>query len=296
MKEKLVDLAEAAAMVPAGGSVVLGGVAMRRQPLALIREIIRQRISNLEVIAFTSGVAVDCLVGAGCVRKVQSAYVGLRTLGLAPNFSRAVEQRQIECEDSSETALISRFRAASLGLPFLPSKALLGTDVARRSRHVADIRCPFTGQTLQALAAIEADISLVHGFSADVYGNVVRPLRRNTEIDVLIAKAARKLVVTVERLISHREVRRHSDAVVIPHNWVAAVTPVPYGAHPLECEGHYAPDEAHLRLYAELARGEESFRKYLDTYVYTENGHRGYLEAIGLPEVLRLTPSMAWLP
>lgn len=296
MKEKVLDLAAAAGLVPRGGSVVLGGVALRRQPLALIREIIRQRITGLEVIAFTSGVAVDCLVGAGCVRKVQSAYVGLRSFGLAPNFCRAVERRQIECEDASETTLIARFRAASLGVPFLPSRALLGTDVARRSANVREITCPFTGQRLQALAAIQGDVTLLHGFAADAYGNVVRPQRRNTEIDILIAKAARTLVVTVEKLISHQEVMRHSDAVVIPHNWVTAVVEVPFGAHPLECEGHYVPDEAHLRLYVEAARTEEGFHKYLDTYVYAAGGHRGYLEAIDLPRTLLSTTSTGWLP
>jgi glutaconate CoA-transferase, subunit A len=296
VKEKVFDLTAAAGLVASGSSVVLGGVALRRQPLALVREIIRQRITGLEVIAFTSGVAVDCLVGAGCVRKVQAAYVGLRSFGLAPNFCRAVEQRAIECEDASETTLIARFRAASLGVPFLPSRALLGTDIARRSRNVRDIVCPFTGQRLQALAAIGADVTLLHGFAADAFGNVVRPQRRNTEIDVLIAKAARKLVVTVEKLISHREVLRHSDAVVIPHNWVAAVVEAPFGAHPLECEGHYVLDEAHLRLYAEAARSEEGFRKYLDTYVYVAGGHRGYLDAIDLPATLLSTASTGWLP
>ena len=289
-------MAAAAGLVKPGGSVVLGGVAVRRQPLALIREVIRQRITGLEVTAFTSGVAVDCLVGAGCVRRVQSAYVGLRNFGLAPNFCRAVERREIECEDASETTLIARFRAASLGVPFLPSRALLGTDVARRSPHVREVTCPFSGQRLQALAAIEADVTLLHGFAADACGNVVRPQRRNTEIDVLIAKSARKLVVTVEKLISHREVLRHSDAVIIPHNWVAAVVEAPFGAHPLECEGHYVADEAHLRLYVEAARTQEGFRKYLETYVYAAGGHRGYLEAINLPTTLLSTGSMGWLP
>lgn len=246
--------------------------------MALVRELVRQGVCDLTLMTWVGGIDVDLLVGAGCARRVEAAYQGFGPLGGARNVRRAAESGRLEIEDFSESSMIARFRAAAYGLPFLPTRALKGTEMAHQP-HVREVTDPFSGERLHALAPAHPDVAILHGYAADSAGNVQAPPGRNSDdIDVTIAKAADTVIVTVEELVSHRAVVRRPTATYIPHHWVDAVVEVPFGAHPGNCDTLYEADFEALDAYIEAARDERTFREWLDTYVLEPDDHEAYLD------------------
>jgi glutaconate CoA-transferase subunit A len=277
MRDKLVSLSDAAAMIPSGCTLGLGGLMLRRHPMALIREIIRQGKRDLVLQTWVGGIDVDLLVGAGCARRVEAAYEGLGPLGTAPNVRRAAEAGTLELEDFSETTMISRFRAAAMGIPFIPTRVLKGTGMAEQE-NVRPITDPFSGERLHAVAAAKPDVAIFHGYWADRYGNIQAPPGRNSDdVDTTIAKAADKVIVTVEKIVRHEDVIRRPTLTYIPHHWVDAVVEVPTGAHPGKCDTLYEPDFDALGVYLEAARDPARFEGWLDRYVREPEDHDAYL-------------------
>jgi glutaconate CoA-transferase subunit A len=284
LREKRLSLEEAAERIPSGASIAIGGTLIRRQPLALLRALIRLGRRDLTVYGFALGPAIDLLAAAGAARRYEGVYGGMFRYGLAHNFRRAVERGALEVRDWSESSITARFRAAAMGVPYLPTRVLFGTGMAAHNpEQVREITCPFTGQRLHAIPAIEAGFTLLHGYVADVYGNVQWPVHHDPDdIDFEMAKAANRLIVTVERIVPHAVIARRPTLTYIPHAAVEAVVEVPFGAHPGPCDGFYDEDEEHLRLYQTLARDPERFPGYLETYVYGAD-HARYLELVGGP-------------
>jgi glutaconate CoA-transferase subunit A len=278
VKSKLVGLADAAALVPSGASLTIGGSIIRRSPVALIRELIRQQKSGFTVLAYPAGFTTDLLAGAGAVDRVEAVYEGLFQFGFAYNFRRGVEEGRIDIRDFSEVAVAARFRAAASGVPFMPTDAMLGTGMAKHNpEQVKEITCPFTGRTLHAVDAASSDFTLLHGYTADEYGNVQFPLVRDADdLDPVMAKAANRLIVTVEKIVPHSQILSAPNLTYIPHTWVEAVVEVPYGAHPLSCDGYYDEDEDHMGEYQELMK-EGRFGEYAERYVTGPKSHEEYL-------------------
>jgi len=283
MRDKLVTLSEAAAMIPSRVTLGLGGLMLRRHPMALIREIIRHGVRDLTLQTWVGGIDVDLLVGAGCARRVEAAYEGLGPLGTAPNVRRAAQSGDLEIEDFSETTMISRFRAAAMGIPFIPTRVLKGTGMAGQE-HVRPIEDPFSGEKLHAVAAAKPDVAIFHGYWADRFGNIQAPAGRNSDdVDTTIAKAADKVIVTVEKIVRHEDVIRRPTLTYIPHHWVDAVVEVPTGAHPGNCDTLYEPDFDALDAYLEAARDPERFRTWLDRHVHGAADHDAYLARATTP-------------
>lgn len=282
MRSKLVTLREAAGLIPSGCSIAFSGAILPRQPMAFVHELIRRGVTDLTVTLFVGSIGADLLIGAGAVRRLETAYLGLGPFGLAPCYRRFAEAGRLEVEDMSESGLMARFRAAGYGAPYLPTKALLGTSMARYTRNAVEAVCPFTGEKVHEVRAAQADFTIVHGHWADEYGNVQHPVWRNTdECDQMLAKAGKRLIVTVEKVVPHRLVQENSTLTWIPHHWVEAVVEVPWGAHPGSCDGVYTEDLTHLTRYADQAKTEDGFRAYLETYVTGVRDHWEYLEKIG---------------
>ncbi len=290
MQSKLVSVQDATKTIQSGSKLTIGGNTIRRHPLALVREIIRQGIKDLTLYVWVAGIDVDMLVGAGCVRRVEAAYVGMGPLGLASNVRRAIQEGRIEYEDFSESSMLARLRAAGMGLPFLPTKVLMGTSLADHASHAKPIICPFTGEQLYAVSAAKADVAIMHGYYGDQYGNIQWPLLRDSDdIDTVIAKSADRVIVSVEQIINPQAVLTNSTMTYIPHNWVSAVVETPFGAHPGSCDGIYDPDMKHLEIYSEAAKSDLTFKKYLDEYVFGSAEEFDYLEkAAGLAQLLSL--------
>lgn len=283
MKEKLTTLEAAVGRMKPGSTVAVGGSLLRRQPNAIVREMIRRGIKDLTVLTWASTMATDMLAGAGALKRWEGIYVGFFRHGLAPNFRRAVQAGEIDTRDFPESATVARFRAAGMGVGYLPVKGLLGTGMARLNpEQVKEMTCPFTGDRLHGVAAAEADYTIIHGYRADKYGNVQWPIVRDSDdIDQLMAKAAKHLIVTVEQIVPHEEIRRRPALTYIPHSWVESLVEAPFGAHPCACDGFYDEDEPRLKAYLEAARDPAAFGDYLQRHVRGVASHGEYLELFG---------------
>lgn len=280
MQRKLMQLTDAARLVPSGSSIAIGGSIIRRTPVAFVRELIRQGVRDIHVLAFPAGITTDMLAGVGALRQVEAVYEGLFQFGMAYNFRRGVEAGLIEVRDFPETAMIARFRAAAQGISFMPTKVLLGSDMAKYNpEQVREITCPFTGEKYHAVQAATSDFTVLHGYMGDEFGNVQWPVQRDSDdIDFIVAKAAKRLIVTVERIVPHEEIARQPTLTYVPHQWIEAIVEVPYGAHPGSCDGYYDEDEEHMQYYVECAKDPARFREYAAEYIYGVKDHWDYLQ------------------
>jgi len=268
LREKVVDLSEAINLVKDGDMITVSGLSMHRTPMEFVREIIRKGIKDLILVDREPGMWFDLLVGAGCVKKVIFAMVGFEVLGLAPNFRRMAEAGKIEVEESACGAIIGGFRAAAMGIPFLPLYGLIGSDLMKIHEKIGDwkiIKSPFDGETLVAVKAIQPDVAIIHAQQADQYGNV-RILGPKYE-DAIKPRAAKKVIITVEEIIDHEKVLEEPEKTTIPHFYVDAVVKIPKGAYPTSCFKYYDADLEHIKMYLDYSiKGK--FQEYLEKYVY----------------------------
>ena len=305
MRNKVSTLAEAASRVHSGASVSIGGFTSQRHPNALLRELIRQKVNDLLVYYHSAGSDVDLLIGAGCVRRLEGAYLADGVFApIAPNFRRYVESSRIELEDYSNAAMMARFAAGAMGLPFLPTRSMLGTDMmppapnsSSASRETADasgrkavtMKCPFSGELLALVPAIRTDVCLLHVQQATASG--LLRIEGQEFLDVQQALAARTVIVTCEELVDEEVLRNDPERNRIPAFAVDAVVVVPFGAHPHGVHNRYDYDPDHLRTYNAAAKSDATFASYLAHYVFGAPSHEDYLRAVGGPERLaQLSP------
>jgi len=278
MKEKLLSLNEAVSIIKDGDTVAIGGSLLRRHPMAAVDEIIRQGKKNLHLLGWNNGIDMDILIGAGCVDIVESAYIGLGPYGLAPNFRRAVENQEVLVREHSETTAIDRFRA-------------LGTVMAKYNPDYKEIICPHTGEKYAALKAWHPDVAIIHAHKADKYGNVQFDQKRvmDNEPDIIIAKSAKKTIVTVEQIVSTEHITETPWLTLLPKLFIETVVEAPYGAHPCSCDMRYDNDHEHLKKYYQMAQDEKTFKQYLEEYVLGVKDHYEYLNKIGIKKLLQIS-------
>jgi glutaconate CoA-transferase, subunit A len=239
------------------------GVAM-----AATRALIRRGVKRLHLVALpTSTLQADLLIGAGCVETLETSAVSLGEFGPAPRFTAAVLSGAIAMRDATCPALHAQFQAAEKGVPFMPLRGLIGSDVLahRPDWKVADN--PFgNNDPIVLLPALRPDVVLFHAPMADRDGNVYVGLQREL---FTMAHAARKTIVTAEKLYDGDLLADPLLApATLPGFYVEAVVVEPRGAWPLPLPDHYSLDAAHLAEYAKLAATAEGFAQYLDRYVY----------------------------
>jgi glutaconate CoA-transferase, subunit A len=273
--------------------LAIGGFGSDRLPTAVCHEILRQGKQNLSFAGHTAThdfqiLAAGNLMGRGkTLARVDSAYiVGLEARGLSPHARRVVESGDIEITEWSNYALAVRFLAAAMGVPFLPAHTMLGTDTFERSAAKI-IECPFTGEKLVALPALYPDVAAIHVHEADRYGNC--RIVGTTVADVDLARAAKRLIITCERLVPHERFRDDPGRTLIPFFCVDAVCEVPYGSYPGNMPGEYFSDEVHLRKWMEAEKDDATFGRFLDEYIYGVPDFNGYLQRCGgLPRMQEL--------
>jgi glutaconate CoA-transferase subunit A len=266
--------------VRAGDCVAIGGGLSWREPMAALRELIRQGTDGLKLVGSAHGIDVDLLCGAGLVAVSAESYVGFeQDFGMAPNYRRACESGAVEVRDSCCYTLVQQLRAAIAGLPFMPIRSVRGTGFMGMHPEYKTMLCPYTGEELVLAPALRPDIAILHAQYGDVHGNL--HIEGPPVADILFAKASRKVIATVEKLVPSEKLAE--TGVTIPYFYVTALAEVPYGAHPTACYPLYAYDRRHTAEYYRLANsGAESFRDdYLQPYVYGCASHAEYLEAIG---------------
>jgi glutaconate CoA-transferase, subunit A len=261
------SLEEALAPIADGASVLIprenAGVAM-----AATCALIRRGVRGLTLIATpTSSLQADLLIGAGCVAAVEAAAVSLGEFGPAPRFTAAITSRAIAMRDSTCPAIHAGLQAAEKGVPFIPLRGLIGSDLLAHRPDWRVIDNPFGNHDpIVLLPALKPDVALFHAPLADRDGNVWIGQQRDL---ALMAHAATKTIVTVEKL---NETNLFEDPLLaagaLGGFYLEAVAVAPRGAWPLPLPDHYPADETHLAEYARLAATPEGFARYLDRYVH----------------------------
>jgi glutaconate CoA-transferase subunit A len=179
-----------------------------------------------------------------------------------------------------------RFRAGAMGIPFLPLRSMLGSDVVKQRPEVREIDCPFTGDRLLLVPALNPDVALIHVQRCDPYGNAQIDGLQFLDID--LAMAANRVILTTERIVSNDQIRRIPDHTKIPFFAVEAVVETPFGCAPHECGGTYEPFFKHMDYYTALVNKDpvKGMDEYLDRYVYGPKSWTEYLNLLGLEHVL----------
>ena len=281
LKDKRMPLKEAVSRFTHDGDYcAFGGFGHVRFSMAGIYELVRQRRRRLAIAGKTAVHDVDVLVASGVVDRVDCAYsFGHELRGLSPAGRRAVEGGKVRVvAELSNAAFQWRFRAAAMGLPWIPARTMLGTDTLRYSvaKVVED---PMTGKPLALLPACYPDFAFIHVHRCDRYGNA--QIDGTIIEDRELALAAKRLIITTEKVIDEEEIRRAPDRTVIPFFVVDAVCEVPYGSHPGNMPLLYYSDEEHMAEWLSLSRAEEGVERYLQKYVYPVEDFKEYVELVG---------------
>jgi len=237
-------------------------------PMAATRALIRRGIKRLHLIALpTSSLQADLLIGAGCVETLETSAVSLGEFGAAPRFTAAILGGAIRMKDATCPALHAAFQASEKGVPFMPLRGLLGTDVLKNRPDWKVIDNPFDSEDpIVLLPAIRPDVALFHAPMADRDGNVW--IGRQREL-LTMAHAAERTVVTVEKLHDGNLLDdKILAAGTLPGFYVDQVAVVERGCWPLPLPEHYAWDAEHLQEYVMLAATDEGFARYLDKFVH----------------------------
>jgi glutaconate CoA-transferase subunit A len=289
--DKLCSLHDAiASNVQDGMSVAMGCGLESLIPFAASYEIIRQKKKELTLIAPISDIQFDQLIGAGSVRKIIASWVGNVAAGLGHNYRRAAESgipNPIEIEEHSNFTIGLGLQAAASGLPFLPTKTVKGSDFSRGPQF-SRVACPFTGDELTAVRAIQPDVAILHVQRADREGNV--HLWGNFGVMREAGFAAGKVVLTCEEIVDHELILSDPNRNVIPGFLVASVVHEPFGAHPSPAQGYARRDDDFYFEYHKESRSREGFERWLEKYVLGVKNHRAFLQLLGTERVEKLKP------
>jgi len=286
--------------VPDGSLVAVGGFGHIRIPMALIYELVRQHRRDLTLIGKTAVHDIDILIGGGCVSRVEVAYAfGHELRGLSPCGRRAVESGEVKVTgEISNAGFQWRFLAAAMGVPFMPTRTMLGTDTIKHS-SARVIEDPWSGKPIGLVPACYPDVALFHVHRCDQYGNA--QIDGIMVEDFELARAARRLIITTEEIIEHEEIQRQPWRTLIPFYLVDAVIEVPFGAHPTEMPVTYYFDEEHIAHWLEVSKTPEGTRKYFEEFVFDLPDFNAYLEKVGgirklthLKQVMKLQPDLPY--
>lgn len=254
--DKVVDLRTAAGTVESGTRLGVGGVLLQRKPVRLLAAVVEAGARDLRFHSFLASVDAELLAAHGAMAEAHTGYVGFEQLGFAPAYGRAVETGEVVAHEYTEFLFVAGLRAALAGLPFMPAKGGMGSDVLGELGY-ATIEDPYTGVPVVAVPAMQLDVVILHAEAADPRGNVMGPARPDFlfDLDANLARAADRVVVTVDRVVTTDEMRAASDRTLLFGFEVDAVVEVPRGAAPTSLPGVYEPDLRALRAY--LGRASE---------------------------------------
>ena len=287
LREKVTSLEEAAALIPDGASVGIGGSTLSRTPMAMIWALIRARHKDLFCCRSITSSEGELLFASGASRHILTSWF---SQGIVWGVSRVMrlytETGRARFEEWSHLAVGLRFRAGAMGVPFLPMRSMIGSDLIGQLPNARQIDCPFTGDRLVLVPALNPDVALLHVQRCDAYGNA--QIDGLPFMDLDLALAANRVILTTERIVSNDQIRRSPDQTRIPFLAVDAVVEVPFGSAPHECYGLYEPLFDHLDGYAAQIRKdpEEGMRSYLERYFYGPKSWTEYLDLLGLEELL----------
>ena len=284
----------------------IGGFTINRNPMAAVYEIVRQKIYGLHLYAHSNGHGIDELIGGGCVARLEIAYAGSgRFAPTCIRFRKAVQEGSLLVEDYSNYQMTLRFTAGAMGLPFLPVRSGMGTDIVSKWGFAPEMRAsdprlpdqkmcvidnPF-GQWAQTsqlalVPAINPDVTVIHVQQADKAGNI--RIEGLPFADVEQAKAARHVIVTCEDIVDTQVLRQRGEANQLPFFCVDAVVQIPMGAYPTACYRYYDYDPDYLKQYRDLAGDADRHDEYLQRFVHHVPDHSAFLKLQPADQLARL--------
>ncbi len=281
---KIKSVSEAIDVIKPGMTIATGGWIFNAQPMALVREIVRKGVKDLTLVPAPGSIAPDMLIGAGAVNKTACIFISFEQFGLAPHFRKAAETGAVEVVELDGPAIAGGLRAGACDLPYglIPDMC---TDLPKvNPAFYQSVETAPGERRLLKVPAIKPDVVLLHAQQADELGNV--QYRAPVFFDVLMAQAARHVIVSVDRIVSHETIRKSHAMTRLSSAFVDAVVEAPFGAHPTVSAGFYDLDEAHVAEYVKASAAEASFQGYLDRYVRGCEGPQAYRERIGDPVFL----------
>jgi len=238
---KNISLVELVSKVPNGASLALGGSFLHRGPFAFVRELIRQKKTNLEIIKQSPGYDIDILCRAGVVKKVRAGIVAMEgNFGLAPSYRRAIESKVVELEEHACATLTAGLRAAAYGVPFQPCGGLQGSDIPAINgwKKMDD---PYgQGEPVWVIPAISPDFAIIHANEVDRHGNV--RVYGTSHWDRIMSRSAKSVLVTAEKLVEDQIFTDQPEMTLIPYFMVESYSIVPQGAWPGSCWPYYEID------------------------------------------------------
>lgn len=287
MSAAITTLAEAvAAHVHDGDMVSMEGFT-HLIPHAAGHEIIRQGRRDLHLVRMTPDMVFDQLIGAGCATALTFSWGGNPGVGSLQRFRDAVENgwpHPIAIEEHSHAGMATRYAAGAAGLPFGTLRGYVGTDLPQYTATIKQVECPFTGERLTAVPALDPDVSIIHAQRADRHGNVQIWGLVGVQKEAVLA--AKRSIVTVEEIVD--ELTPLPDSVVLPSWVVSAVCEVPGGAHPSFAMGYSERDNAFYRAWDPIAKDRDTFTEWIGRHVIGTSDFAGYRRSVGLAEVARV--------
>lgn len=266
--------------VPDGASVALGLQMEQMIPFAAGQEIIRQQKRGLTLIGPISDILFDQMIGAGCVEKVIAAWVGNVMMGSAYNFRRAVEQGGMKVFNMTNLTVALALQAGAMGVPFLPTRTALGSDVPKGNHFFYQIFSPFEPkETLWAVRALAPDVAIVHVQRADREGNA--HCWGNFGVMIEGVRAAKRVILVAEEIVEREVIASDPNRTVIPGFLVNAVVECAYGAHPSPVQGYYKRDDAFFRQYHEQTKTKADSNTWLERWVYKIDDRLAYMNQLG---------------
>ena len=250
-------------------------------------EIIRQQRRNLTLCRLTPDLIYDQMIAAGCARKLVFSWAGNPGAGSLHAFRRAAEGKgpPLELEEYSHFGMVARLSAGAARLPFWTLRNYMGTDLPEANPEIRSVSCPYTGETLATVPALNPDLTIVHAQRADAEGN--------TQIWGLLgvqkeaAFASRRVIVVVEELVDESVIRADPNRTIIPGVIVDAVVVEPWGAHPSYAQGYYDRDNQFYVGWEKISRDSAAFDRYLQEFVFGVEDRAEYVEKCGGLERLR---------
>ena len=291
-RKRIVELDAVLDEVKDGMTIGIGGFINSSHPMLVVRGLIKRGLRALTVVgAASSGLEIDLLIAAGCVKKVVAPYVGGEALApIGPAFRAAAEQGTIDVFELDEAMYYAGLRAAAQRVPFNPWRAGVGTSFPEVNPAIKTFTDPIDGETLLAIPAVNLDIAFLHAAISDAYGNV--QYVGHGYGDRAIHAAADRTFVQVEQIVSNEEIRRDPLKTAIPG--ADGIIRAPFGAHPYASPGHYVEDREHIGRYVKAATAWTKsgdfapLESYLDEFVMQPEDHVAYLERVGLRRLFAL--------
>jgi glutaconate CoA-transferase, subunit A len=281
---KISTLHDAVASISPGSHLALSGFAITRCTMAFSREIIRQGINHLTISQCVGAMDADMLVGAGMVDRMIYGGGSLDRFGRLNCVNRGIEDGSLAAEEYSSLSVAFRYLAGALGIPFMPIRSLRGSDLLtnlqeRSGSNLAKITDPFTGEDWPVLKPLLPDVAVVQVQTADEEGNasIMGPRWDNNEQ----VRASQRTILIAEQVVCCEATCREPERTTIPGLFVSHVIELPFSAHPTSVYRSYDYDAKHIEAYVEATRTPDTFRTYLDEYVYGVKDHWGYLDRVG---------------